>query len=113
MTGVASSMQDLEQDQTAVLMDTLDDRHKRPCTIGSLEDWRAILKPAFLVRRVAAGHNKGDPITRARGIKGNLAGEAVRQAFQPGVHRPHDHPVFQHPGPDRKRREKAAHVTSF
>ena len=49
---------------------------------------------AFAVRGHAAGDHQPDPAPRPRGVE---FGDAVPVAglLQPGVHRPHQHPVFQ------------------
>jgi hypothetical protein len=62
---------------------------------ASFSSRRAGHHHAVLVGCDAAGHDQPDAATRALGIEGGEAGEALRRFFEAGVHRAHQDAILQ------------------
>ena len=55
----------------------------------------AWMDAAGKVGREAAGNDQPDAATGALGVKSRQSRKAIGRLFQPGMHRAHQHPVFQ------------------
>ncbi len=95
MVGIASRVQDLQQDLAALVVHGIGDATV-PARFGRRHHLRGERQqPAGAVRRVTAGDDQADA---AAGPLGEIRGEPVgvaRAVLQAGVHRAHHHPVAQ------------------
>ena len=92
--GIAPRMQDLHGDQPAGVMHPVCNTTMIGNIRGGKQPCRPRKHPALPVRRHAARHHQRDTTLRPLGVKG---GDPVPVAglLQPGMHRPHQHPVGQ------------------
>ncbi len=95
MVGIASGVQDLQQDFAAGIVHRRRDAAMPACLRGRGQVRGEGQQPAGPVRRVSAGDDQAHATVRAFG---EVCGEPVGVAgaiLQAGVHRAHDHPVAQ------------------
>ncbi len=114
VVGVAARVEHLQRDRAAGLVDRVGDL---PVT-HRVEPGRHLagerLEPGPLVDGVAAGDHQPDAAACPLGEVRRELRHVPRLVLEPGVHRPHDHPVGQLEGaePDRLQQVWVAHVAS-
>ena len=117
MVGIASRVQDLQQDLAALVVHGIGDAAMPTRVRRRHHLRRERQQPPGAVRCVPAGDDQADAAARPLGeVRGESAGVA-RAILQAGVHRPHHHPVAQRREPKVQRRQQGwvriGHVLAF